>query len=246
MRRILLLIATVIGLAGLSMAEWSVVGAEAANAAPPSRTPALHGQTASGQQVFAGQCAHCHGPNGEGADEGPSLHGLPRNATVVSGVEGIVRHGYGEMDPFADKLSASEMQAVARYVVSAFGSRGDTPAGGDLYRLNCAGCHGATARGGALIYSDENAPSLFDVPQAEIVAAVRGGPEEMPAFNQAALSDQQVASVAQYVEALKSPPREGGLDLRYPGPVTEGFVALVVGLGAAVLGAWWVERGGRG
>ncbi|HZD05897.1 MAG TPA: c-type cytochrome, partial [Longimicrobiales bacterium] len=203
-------------------------------------------QAADGSAVFAQQCARCHGNQGEGALEGPSLHALLDTQEAVAGVAGIVRSGYGEMPAFADELSEAQIQAVADYVISQFGTSGDVPEGGALYRLNCAGCHGAATRGGALIYSDHNAPHLLDAPTPDVAAAVRSGPGTMPAFNEGALTDAQLASISAYVAVLESPPRPGGVEVRYHGPVTEGFIAIVGGLGAAIAAALWMERGGRG
>lgn len=199
-----------------------------------------------GREIFASECSGCHGSQGEGALEGPSLQSLLDSQEAVSGVADIVRSGYGEMDPFENELSEEQIQAVATYVVTSFGTTGDVSDGGTLYRLNCAGCHSASGRGGALIYSDENAPSLLDVSTAEVAAAIRSGPSTMPAYNQGALSDQQVAAISAYVAALQSPPQPGGAEFTYHGPVSEGLIAIVVGLGSAILAALWMERGGRG
>jgi ubiquinol-cytochrome c reductase cytochrome c subunit len=210
-----------------------------------SRTAAQFTQT-QGEQIFQNNCSGCHGNQGEGSTEGPSLHALPASTKTTAGIAEILQTGLPNMPAFADKLSDSEMQAVAEYIVAQFATTGRLGPGGELFRTNCAACHGVTLRGGALIYSDENAPSLIDVSAPEVVAAARSGPGTMPAFNAEALSDQQMASITSYIQALQSPPRPGGLDLEYPGPVTEGFVAVVFGLGTAVLAALWVERGGRG
>lgn len=214
------------------------VAPEAGQTQPPS--------AAVGSNIFQAECSRCHGPSGEGAIEGPSLHALPAGDDTISGVEEIVRLGGVEMDAFGDELSDAEIAAVAQYVVAEFATAGDVAHGGELYRLNCAGCHGAAAGGGALIYSERNAPSLSDVSLAKVVAAIRGGPGTMPAFNQAALGDASVASVARYVGALQDPADPGGVAIPPPGPVTEGFVAGLIGLGAALLAAIWLTRGGRG
>lgn len=199
-----------------------------------------------GESVFANECAGCHGAGGEGALEGPSLLSVLDNQAAVTGVAEIVREGYGEMDSFDTKLTEDQIQAVADYVVSTFGTSGDVPEGGVLFRLNCAGCHGASARGGALIYSEDNAPSLLDVATPEVSAAVRSGPSTMPAYNEGVLTDSQLASIAAYVESIQAPPQPGGYEMTYHGPVSEGLIAIVGGLGAAILVALWMERGGRG
>lgn len=236
---------TAFGVAAL-VALWLASGAAAlspASAEPPGGRAPL---TADGASVFAAECARCHGNAGEGATEGPSLHALPAGEATIPGVAELVRSGWGEMPSFGDTLTTPEITAVAEYVVAEFGTPGEVARGGELYRLNCAGCHGAAGRGGALIYSTPNAPSLSSVTDAEVVAAVRGGPGTMPAFNEAALPDLSVASISDYVAVLRDPAQPGGLAIAPAGPVTEGFLAGIIGLGAALIAAAWVTRGGHG
>ncbi len=203
---------------------------------------------AQGETIFAANCSQCHGTRGQGVLEGASLHALPAGAKTIPGVADIVRSGLPDagMRSFAGVLSEADIQAVAEYVVSEFGTAGQLGQGGQLFRGNCAACHGVTLGGGALIYSDKNAPNLYTVSAAEVVAAARSGPGTMPVFNDRTLPDDQLASIAAYVQSAQSESQPGGIGLKYPGPVTEGFVAVVVGLGAAFLAALWVERGGRG
>ncbi len=212
----------------------------------PARAAVQSDSTSEGGSIFAGECAGCHGAQGEGALEGPSLRSVLDDQAALAGVAEIVREGYGEMDSFKNELTEDQIKAVANYVVSTFGTSGDVPEGGVLFRLNCAGCHGASARGGALIYSEDNAPSLLDVATPEISAAVRSGPSTMPAYNEGALTDAQVASISAYVASIQAPPQPGGYEMTYHGPVSEGLIAIVGGLGAAILVALWMERGGRG
>ncbi len=207
---------------------------------------AAQGSTAQGASVYRDNCAECHGDQGGGATEGPSLKGLPAVSNAIPGVEDVVRNGLPDMDAFGSKLSNEEIQAVADYVVSEFATQGDVPTGGEDYRLICAGCHGVTLRGGALIYNDTNAPDITKSSPPVVVSAIRVGFGTMPAFSTSSLSDTQVASIASYVDALQSTSHPGGIDLVFPGPVTEGFIAIIFGLGTAVLAAVWVERGGRG
>ena len=58
----------------------------------------------------------------------------------------------------------------------------------------------------------------------------------MPVFGAQTLSDQQVSDVAAYVQYLHHPDDRGGLGLGHLGPIPEGFVGWVVGMGAAAPG----------
>jgi ubiquinol-cytochrome c reductase cytochrome c subunit len=51
-------------------------------------------------------------------------------------------------------------------------------------------------------------------------------------FGTDTLSDGQVDSIVRYVVYLQHPNDRGGLNLSHIGPITEGMIALVVGLGA--------------
>jgi ubiquinol-cytochrome c reductase cytochrome c subunit len=228
-------------------------GAGPTQAAPLVALQASTPAASLGAQVFADQCAHCHGDHGEGGDEGPSLGALLKQPESAVGVAYIVRNGFGYMGPFQgpqarpDQLLTDEqVTAVAQYVATTFGDTGDLEEGGELFRLNCAACHGAMARGGAIIYNgDQNAPSLMDTEAALIAAAARGGVGTMPSFSPAAISDAQVASIALYVQTLQTLPQPGGAEVPHLGPVSEGAAAFLA-LGLVMLGAMWVERGGRG
>jgi ubiquinol-cytochrome c reductase cytochrome c subunit len=57
----------------------------------------------------------------------------------------------------------------------------------------------------------------------------------MPRFEPQALTDPQVDSIAAYVGRLQQGGNRGGWDLGRIGPVTEGLVAWVVGLGLVLL-----------
>lgn len=199
-----------------------------------------------GAALFQSACSSCHGKEAQGGFTAPSLRGMPYGDDTVRSVEEIVRDGTDEMKALGDELSDQEITAVAEYVVSTYGAQGDVTLGGELFRLNCAGCHGASGRGGALIYSETNAPNLTTGSNAITVGAIRGGPGTMPPFSEAALSSEAVASIATYVAVLRDPPHPGGLLVPPPGPVVEGFLAALLGLGGLLLAAAWVTRGGRG
>jgi ubiquinol-cytochrome c reductase cytochrome c subunit len=110
--------------------------------------------------------------------------------------------------------------------------------GGEVYRLECAACHSWSATGGAL-YQRE-APALNQSTAVQIAEAVRTGPDQMPAFGPSAITDAQLADLVKYVRYLDHPDDRGGNALWHLGPVAEGGVAIIVGMGALLLGIRWI------
>ena len=110
---------------------------------------------------------------------------------------------------------------------------GDAAAGGVQYRLNCAACHSWAGTGGAL--EDREAPNLFDATPTQIAEAVRTGPDAMPRFGAAALTPTQLNDVVAYIQRLDHPDDRGGSPLWHAGPLAEGAVAIILGLGALLV-----------
>ena len=87
-----------------------------------------------------------------------------------------------------------------------------------------------------------NAPSLqnVSVTAQQVAEAIRIGPANMPRFS-GNLTDQQVADIVSYVTGrLQHPTNPGGVSLGGVGPVAEGFVALLIGVGGLVLICFWI------
>jgi ubiquinol-cytochrome c reductase cytochrome c subunit len=116
---------------------------------------------------------------------------------------------------------------------------GDLQAGGNMFRTNCAACHGAVGAGAALAHG-AYAPSLHGATPVQVAEAIRVGPGNMPVFDPTQLSQTQLANVVSYVEYLHHPDDAGGAGLGHTGPIAEGFVGLLVGLLGAVAVATWV------
>ena len=62
----------------------------------------------------------------------------------------------------------------------------------------------------------------------------------MPVFGPETLDDGQVASIVRYVSYLRNPDDRGGEPLGHVGPVPEGFVAWIIGLGTMLAVAYWI------
>ena len=209
---------------------------------PGTPAPASAYPPGSGGRIFAENCSGCHGPKGEGL-VGPPLAA----AGFASLVAPMVEQGGISMPPFANVLSENEVNAVADFVAQELADPAARTAqqspGGDLYRLYCSGCHGATGRGGALTRG-RNAPDISQYPAAEALAAMILGRGNMPAFAGNTLDVRQQAAVGLYVEVLVDPPSPGGRGLGYLGPVPEGAVGAIALLLLILLAVWlaWPSR----
>jgi mono/diheme cytochrome c family protein len=98
-----------------------LVGPELIGAKKPSAGAAAKNASPSGKAVFASAgCAGCHTLKAAGASGavGPNLDQLKPAAGTVAAV---VRSGAGSMPSFSSRLSAAEIQAVARYVADSAG-----------------------------------------------------------------------------------------------------------------------------
>lgn len=214
----------------------------------PGRMPAAGAAaTPSIRTVFLADCAVCHGSDGQGAANGPSLAGVGAAAIdywVSTGRMPLSpSHRGARIDRRKPKYPPAEIAALVDYVARLTGGGppipyvstdgADPAAGGVLYRLNCAACHSWAGTGGAL--EDREAPSIRPSTPTQIAEAVRTGPDPMPRFGDAALTDKQLADVVAYIQRLDHPDDRGGNPLGHAGPLAEGAVAIVLGLGALLV-----------
>jgi ubiquinol-cytochrome c reductase cytochrome c subunit len=205
-----------------------------------------------GQLLYQQSCASCHGQRGEGTERGPSLIGVGAASADFYLSTGRMPLTKEESNPDRAKpaFGRSDIDALVAYVAS-LGAGPSIPAvdpaagrlaeGERLFQENCAACHSATGTGGALT-SGQVAPSLAQATPVQVAEAVRVGPGAMPKFASQALNDPQVDSIAAYVGRLRHGGNRGGWDLGRIGPVTEGLVAWVLGLGLLL---WVVRRLGK-
>jgi ubiquinol-cytochrome c reductase cytochrome c subunit len=110
---------------------------------------------------------------------------------------------------------------------------GDLSLGEETYQENCAPCHGSTGHGGAV--GPQIAPPVVHSTPVQVAEAIRIGPGTMPVFDEQTIDQHTLNSVVAYVEYLRNPDDRGGSGLGGVGPLIEGFVALVGGLGLIVL-----------
>lgn len=209
----------------------------------------------AGQALFQANCSSCHGANAYGTDRAPNLVGLGA-ATVDFWVS------TGRMPLATSALQAmrkpprfdrKETLEIVSYVASLAPTSVNGPAipavdtahanladGNTLFTLNCAACHTITGAGDALA-SGYFAPSLHKANATQVAEAMRTGPGNMPRFGPGTLTNKQVADIVAYVRtSIQHPDNAGGAGLGGVGPVAEGFVALLVGVGGMMLVAFWI------
>jgi ubiquinol-cytochrome c reductase cytochrome c subunit len=211
---------------------------------------------ADGPALYLQSCAACHGPGGIGSADGPSLIGVG-----AASADFMLRTGRMPLAaPDAPMVSRDpiysdeQIQVLVTYVASL----GDGPPipsvqvvgadlseGRDLFIDTCAACHGPGA-GGDAVGGGYVAPSLLGDDPVIVGEAVRTGPGAMPVFGPGQISDEELDAIAAYLIYLREDAAPGGLTVGGAGPVVEGYIAWLVGMGLLFLAARRIERkGGR-
>ncbi len=217
-----------------------------------------------GSQLFAGNCASCHGIGGTGIKSprpgagdilgaGPSL----RNVGALS-ADFYLRMGFMPLASFHDQpgpeqervlFSDKEVRSLIGYVAS-LGSgpaipnpdpgAGNLSEGQSMFLSHCAGCHQIEGRGGFVTGAE--VPPLQNVAATRIAEAVRIGPYLMPRFSTKQISDAQLNSIVKYVLSTNRPDNRGGWSIGNLGPIPEGLVAWWIGAPLLVISCRMVGR----
>jgi mono/diheme cytochrome c family protein len=166
---------------GINVPDWS----KTLN--PEQRTTLLNFLVApDGQRLFTINCSPCHG-----------------RAVAFSGDENqlrkIISQGgmHVQMPPWREKLSDSELDTLARYVVDP----ASVPEGQKLFQQYCTVCHGARV------------PAAKDVAQARQTIAQGGPHQTMPVWGNILTSQQLDALVSYTMNAASGTSTELGQNL---------------------------------
>jgi ubiquinol-cytochrome c reductase cytochrome c subunit len=208
-----------------------------------------------GKQLFQNNCITCHGANLQGeTDRGPSLIGVGSAAAyfqVATGRMPLDAQSAQAVEK-PPKFTPQQIDAIAAYIQANGGgpqtptksgaqlAQGNPAQGGQLFRLNCASCHNFTGQGGALS-SGKFAPSLQNASPSVIYTAMLSGPQNMPKFSDRQLTPQEKQDVIAYITSVQNGNNDpGGDGLGGLGPISEGFIAWVVGIAALVGVTLWI------
>jgi ubiquinol-cytochrome c reductase cytochrome c subunit len=207
----------------------------------------------AGRQLYQVSCITCHGRNLEGIKgQGPSLIGVGSAAVyfqVSTGRMPAARQGATEERKVA-KFNEQQTNQLAQFVQSVGGGptlpQGNLKGadamvaiGGEIFRLNCASCHGTTFKG-APLSAGKQAPSLYEANDKQIYAAMLTGPESMPVFSDNEITPEQKRAIIAYVQTLKASKDPGGHGIDRIGPVSEAIVIWVGGVGAVMIAILWI------
>jgi ubiquinol-cytochrome c reductase cytochrome c subunit len=208
-----------------------------------------------GRQLFETSCITCHGANLQGVQgRGPTLVGSGSAATyfqVSTGRMPAAAQGANNLRK-QPKFTEVQTRQLAAFVQSVGGGP-QAPApdtsmkvddsklaeGGQLFRLNCASCHGATGKG-APLSAGKIAPGLTVATDSQIYTAMLSGPENMPVFSDNQITPEQKREIISYVEYLRTSKDPGGAGLDRIGPVSEGLLVWTAGLGVLVITILWI------
>lgn len=205
-----------------------------------------------GKKLFGANCATCHGYDAEGTKDGPSLFGVGaasvnfqvgtgRMPLAFQGPQGMARtHQFTEeqtlqMAAYVASLGPGPGLPEERYLQG----DGDVANGGELFRINCAMCHNVAGAGGALTQG-KWAPRVTGVKATHVYEAMVTGPQNMPVFSDANLTPTEKSDIISYLKYIDEKPAVGGLTLGSIGPVAEGLLIWVIGLGSIVALTVWV------
>lgn len=217
-----------------------------------SNSAASQQQVSQGRQLYLVSCASCHGLQAQGGSQAPSLIGVGAAAVdfqVGTGRMPAATHEDAEEPRKAPRFDQAQIDELAAYIQSlAPGPQiptnlnfqaANAALGGDLFRTNCASCHNAIGSGGELAFG-AYAPALDQATAKQIYEAMITGPENMPVFGDGVLTPQEKLSIIKYLLTTRKQADPGGNNLGRIGPIPEGLVGWVLGIGILVGITVWI------
>jgi cytochrome c oxidase cbb3-type subunit 3 len=163
-----------------------------------------------GQRLFLNHCAQCHGSDAGGSKGFPNLADTD---WLYGGDTEDIKHTLiagraGVMPAFAH-LESAQVSDVANYVRNLSGLTADyikVGRGAEVYKANCAACHGAEGKGMAAM----GAPNLTDKvwlyggSEASIVESVLKGRNGMMPAHDTILTPEKIHLLTAYVWGLSN------------------------------------------
>lgn len=169
---------------------------------------------AGGKTMFKENCAACHGTGAEGRAGYPNLNdddwlwGGDLQAIYHTLKVGI-RSGHenersSQMPAFGEVLKKEEIEQVADHVLSLSSGKVSNEKGAQLFKENCASCHGDSGKGGREFGAPNLADSiwLYGGDKASITQQIRTPRHGVMPNWGARLSDETIKALTIYVHSL--------------------------------------------
>ena len=183
------------------------------SAAPLAQdTPSTPPIPLDGKDLYAQNCAPCHGETGNG--DGPSASGLGVPPTAFADPNALAAKSLAEMfditkngnmqrmmPPWKNRLTDSQIWDAAAYAWTLHTTSAQVEMGKAVYEANCASCHGVDGKGTATGSNLSDFAATSQVSQAAWAQTVAGGKGKMPGFG-GKLSEAEQAAALVYVRSL--------------------------------------------
>jgi ubiquinol-cytochrome c reductase cytochrome c subunit len=211
---------------------------------PTKSFPSSPSLEAQGSNLYQEHCSSCHGLSLTGVPGvAPSLRDVGPGPVDFYLSTGRMPLQSPRDEPMRQTpmFTRPQIAALIAYI-SKFGgpaaptadpSKGNLALGLHEFTLHCAGCHQMVARGG--MFAGAWVPDLEQATAQQVAEAVRMGPYLMPHFDAEQIDQHQLDSIARYVLWTHHPADNGGWSIYNIGPIPEGLVAWLMGLGALLI-----------
>lgn len=230
-RRVWLLVAAILGCCAIPVRAQNGIGLV---------------QSTNGKALYDIHCASCHGADLNGTNDAPALRGVGAASVDFYLSTGRMPAAIGTQQAppgLQPSFPRAQIDAITAYITSQapggppipkLQTVVDVQRGRDLYEANCQACHGVYGQG-AIVGFGWYAPATWAATPLQIAEAVRSGPGMMPVFDSSEISDRDLGALVNYVDSLRTVTFDpGGWEIGRIGPVAEGFVAWILGLGSIV------------
>ncbi|MFZ4126251.1 MAG: cytochrome-c oxidase, cbb3-type subunit III [Rickettsiales bacterium] len=169
---------------------------------------------AGGKTMFKENCAGCHGTGAAGGRGYPNLNdddwlwgGDLQSIyhTIKVGIRSTHEDTrISQMPAFGGMLKKEEVSGVADYVISLSSGKGGSEAGADIFKQNCASCHGDSGKGGREFGAPNLADSiwLYGGDRASIMQQVSNPRHGVMPTWEARLPDETIKQLTIYVHSL--------------------------------------------
>jgi mono/diheme cytochrome c family protein len=150
-----------------ALAGWADLVAQA-NCSGPTPT--------TGPELYAANCASCHGADAAGLDGRPDLR-----CTVPTRITDAVRNGRGDAATGMPAFSTAQLTDGQLTLITDWLATLCSGSAADVYASNCAVCHGATAGGGRNA-DGVRGPDIRCTETGDVGEALSQGEGGMPRF----------------------------------------------------------------